>query len=201
MIIPIQWENNLKSHIVTPYMLGAVIYSYNKRAKNMRDKEREYRRYQFYGCGRDKEKCSKKKELYYSRKDVLLGFESPCAVHIVERIGRHRIYDYQSEYNNARMSGKDIVYRSCYWDEDENREVRFCDIAVPFQEYYLYYKIGDYTFHSPIENLDNYELPVVNIGDLQTRGLPTNQLLSLRNCDRIYRGLKNGSLSYVCDAA
>lgn len=162
MKIPSEWEDNLKIHIVTPYMLGAVIYSYNKRAKNMRDSERWFR----WSDGNISKKYRKKKEFYYSRKDVLLGFESPCSVHIVER-----------------------------------KDYRDWDIVEYFKEYYLYYKVGDYTFHSPITNPKLYELPVVNIGDLQTRGLPTNQLLSLRNCDRIYRGLKNGSLKYICDAA
>lgn len=43
-----EFQKNLKNGIVTKEMLSEAIYTYNKRAKNMRDKARVYRRTRFY---------------------------------------------------------------------------------------------------------------------------------------------------------
>lgn len=152
------WKKNLESNIVTESMLGEVIHSYNKRAKNMRDKEGAYH-YCRYGYSNQ---YSEKKKLYYSRKDELLRFATPCAVHIVERVRKRRY-------------------------EPDRR----------FEEYYLLYKVGDYTFHAPINNPSDYKLPIVNIGDLETHGLSTDQLISVQTCEKVYKGLNDGSLKYV----
>ena len=43
MRTPAAYNNNLKNHIITMQMLVDCLYSSNKRAKNWRDKQREYR--------------------------------------------------------------------------------------------------------------------------------------------------------------
>lgn len=50
MRTPKEYTNNIKNHIITKQMLLDCLYSSNKRAKNWRDKEREYRHsYDYYG--------------------------------------------------------------------------------------------------------------------------------------------------------
>lgn len=43
MRTPKEYSENLKKGIISPSMLEAVLYSYNKRAKNWRDQEQKYR--------------------------------------------------------------------------------------------------------------------------------------------------------------
>ena len=50
MRTPKEYTNNIKNYIITKQMLLDCLYSSNKRAKNWRDKEREYRHsYDYYG--------------------------------------------------------------------------------------------------------------------------------------------------------
>lgn len=44
MLTPKIYTANMRKGIITDEMLASAIYSANKRAKNARDKEREYRR-------------------------------------------------------------------------------------------------------------------------------------------------------------
>ena len=163
----------------------------------MRDKEREYRHLPYYDKYNTRDRYHQKKEHYYSRKEELLGLLNPSEIHLVERTRRHRIYDNEPEY---KASLRKAVYSNCYytWDDEV---VHFCDIIEPFKEYYLYYKVADHTFHSPIDNPGDYNLPIVNIGNLETYGLPTDQLISVQTCEKIYNGLMDGSLSFICDTA
>lgn len=59
MRTPKEFNDNIKKEILTKEMLEACLLSVNKRAKNWRDREREYRRYRedYYGnCEKAKEK-------------------------------------------------------------------------------------------------------------------------------------------------
>ena len=75
MKTPKEFQNNLKQGIITRDMLAACLYSVNKRAKNCRDKERQYRsRYGYYDKYDTAEKYMEKKNEYYSQKDKMLTF-------------------------------------------------------------------------------------------------------------------------------
>lgn len=74
MRTPKEFEKNLKSGTVTQEMLGACIYSVNKRAKNYRDlKNRSYGKYRTFSWQSMKE--------MYDLKDRLLAFVVPCEIH------------------------------------------------------------------------------------------------------------------------
>ena len=47
MKTPKQWYENLKIGLITDDMLEAALYSVNKRAKNYRNKKREYSHYRY----------------------------------------------------------------------------------------------------------------------------------------------------------
>lgn len=72
MKTPIKFSKTIDKGIVTEEILGEVIYSYNKRAKNMRDKAIEYSYY--YNCRDYYFEYKSKKEHYYKCKDKLLLF-------------------------------------------------------------------------------------------------------------------------------
>ena len=95
--------DNLKKGIVTEKMLGLAIFSYNKRAKNMRDKESEYRNYfrrnwYAHDIHDNVGKYQEKKENYYNRKDECLSFLKPTSLHSVKRERTYRKYDDDFEY-------------------------------------------------------------------------------------------------------
>ena len=74
-------NKNLKNGLVTPEILGYAAYSVNKRAKNWRDKEREYREQNYYfrrynryydDKYNNEERARDKKEEYYKLKDSII---------------------------------------------------------------------------------------------------------------------------------
>lgn len=80
MKTPREFNNNLKKGILTKEMLEACLLSVNKRAKNWRDREREYRQYRedyYDNC----EKAREKKEYYYWKKEILLSILKPTCIH------------------------------------------------------------------------------------------------------------------------
>lgn len=173
-------KEHLMKNEVTQEMLGKATFSYNKRAKNMRDKEREWRSYyrrnryceDRYGTV---DKYEEKKEDYYKRKDECLSFVEPTALHIVER---ERTYD--------------------EWDEEYEE---YISETYYFPEYYLLYTIGTYRFHHPItaEEFHKWEntLPVEEIDDLETEGEDVDNLLSVQTADKIRKGLKSNTYQLV----
>ena len=69
----------IQNKVITEEILGACTYSCNKRAKNCRDKEQEYRtQFDYYGNGR---KNRLKKDNYYHMKDTFLSLVTPVCVH------------------------------------------------------------------------------------------------------------------------
>ena len=197
MRTPKEYTVNIKKGVVTEEMLGMALYSYNKRAKNMRDKRNEYRRNRWYSYHDNAETAEKRMEHYYECKDELISYLSPIAIHLVERNRRTRVYSYEKEYR--KIDWDDVIYTNSYWDYDRDKEIDFKDILVPFTETYLYYKIGGFTFHHPIEEIsEEYkDLPVEEIGDLSTYGRDISDLLSVQMADKIRNGLANGTLSLI----
>lgn len=146
METPPKYKQYLNQGICDEQMLSDVIYSYNKRAKNHRDKSNEYR------------KCR---------------------------------YDYQKEYKTIT----DYVYSNFYYDWDKDDYVRFVDIEEDVVNYYLYFHVGDKTFHSPIKmdinkfirNNGFQQLKIIDLPeDFYTQGKNTNSLLSVQFCDKVY---------------
>jgi hypothetical protein len=174
------FKKNLAKGEVTMEMLGMATYCYNKRAKNMRDNERMwrdyYRKHRYYV---DKygtvDKYKGIKEEYYGKKDECLAFVKPTALHIVERERTERDW-----------------YGIC---EEYDYE------TFTFNEYYMLYTIGSYSFHHPITEEEFKKmkdtLPVEEIGDLVTEGDDIENLMSVQTADRIRNGLKSGEYKLV----
>lgn len=189
MRTPKEFEKNLKDGIVTKEMLGMVIYSYNKRAKNYRDKEREYREYR-YDKFNNEEKYRDKKDELYRCKEKLLSFVEPFMLHL-ETIRKNktvRFYSYEDEYYT--IDENKVVKTGDYWDKDLKEMVEFLDIIENeiLENYYLYYEIDNFKFHSPIKfsDIEKYKgFNIKDIGCLNTKGIEINGLLSVQFCNKV----------------
>lgn len=187
MRTPKEYAENLKNGIITEAMLLDCLYSANKRAKNYRDKAREYRAY--YRSNRyayDKygnvDKCTEKKAEYYRQKEKLLSILTPTCIHReIAGYERIRIYDYDPEYKKHQ---DDFVWENCFYDYASESEVWFGDIedeSHPKYRYYLFYDLNETkTFHSPIKESDvgKYDLEVITIDQLETAGHDVSDLIS-----------------------
>lgn len=206
MRTPSEYTKNLKNRVITEEMLIDCLYSSNKRAKNYRDKEREYREYYRYNrYAYDKydniERCHTKKQEYYEQKEQLLSVVEPTCIH-KEHFGfeKIRIYDYQEEYKKNR---KRFVWENCYFDRELGREVWFGDVldkTSPIYHYYLFYDInGTKTFHSPISesDIEKYNLNIIEIDQLETEGHDISNLISNQFVKKMLELIHSGDYTYV----
>ena len=175
---------NLKEGIVSKEMLCMALYSYNKRAKNMRDKEREYhdysRKHYFYYDKYDNEgKARAKKEEYYRKKEELLKYLQPCAIHHIIRYKNVKIYDYEETYD--KIDKNVILYENSYYDRETDDRVFFKVVLRKFVEKYLFFDLEDYSFHAPLVGDESqYNLPVEELNDFETFGKGTDSLMSVQ---------------------
>lgn len=187
MITPKEYKNQVNNGMITPTIIGEVIFSYNKRAKNMRDTERRYSKYHYRGC----DIPSVKKEMYYDKKEKLLHLFNPICIHKVKRVQTKRFFDWMDDYNeNETQEVWEFVdrrydYHTFYYRSKE------------FFEYYLLYEIGNITFHSPLDesDMDKYKhLTIKELDNFYTYGQDVNELLSVQFCDKVYNKLMNKEL-------
>lgn len=207
-----EYKENLANGIVTASMLEDVLYSYNKRAKNYRDKANIYRQRRrenrYWRDLYDNEgQCEEKKDILYGKKsDILLHCpEYLSAIHKVSRKHRTRIYETDEEYEDytddiiAYRKGKEsvVINENEYFDYSNKEYVSFIDINKTVNEYYLYYEFPNRSFHSPLGDdedekidLSMYKgLNIVEIDSLTTYGKKINNMLSLQFCDKVWNYL------------
>ena len=106
------------------------------------------------------------------------------------------MYDYEERYFS--IDEGDVLYENSYYNRELNDEVHFKVVPEEFVEKYLFYDMGDYSFHTPlIGDESNYNLPIVELDDLTTYGREIDELMSVQMCDKIRLGLRDGTLKYV----
>lgn len=202
MRTPQEFTNNVKNGIITTEMLNACLYSANKRAKNYRDAKREYKR-RHYSC-KYVDSATKKEEDFYRKKDMLLSIIQPVCIH-KECVGyeRIRIYDYESDFDERYLQAlllNQVVYTNTYYEYDAGGEVFFfdrCDLSKPKFLYFLFYEIGENSYHTPIYNPpEEYDLPIVVIGRLNTDGKDYHDLISVQFIDKVISLVKSGKYEY-----
>lgn len=203
MRTPTDYTNNLKQHIITKQMLLDCLYSSNKRAKNWRDKEREYRGYR-YDKYHNEEKARSRKEAYYDQKYIMLSVIKPVCIHREELDSTYleRFYDYDEEY--FQYDNPETAYRTgSYWDNERKEYVNFVDVWMegdPRYNYYLFYDIGgNHTFHTPIneEDISKYDLKVIDIDSLQTFGANIDNLVSTQFVKKIVNLIESKDYQYI----
>ena len=193
MKTPEEYTKNLKKGIITDEMLNQCLYSVNKRAKNYRDRKKGYYGdYQYYSM-------EKKEKEFYKKKEKLLSLLNPVCIH-KELIGyeKERVYSYEDDYDKKcikRYLLDQIVYANSYLDYDTYDEVFFFDYwnyEKPIYLYFLFYELGTKSYHTPIENPNNYNLPIETIGRLNTYGENCNNLISIQFVNKVIKLIKTG---------
>ena len=206
MRTPKRYTDLIKNKKITNQIIAECIYSVNKRAKNYRDKIKDYKQGGFYKYKEDNiENAKEQKEKYYSMKeDLLLNF-SPKLIHKKydgEKI--QRVYSYQKNYTklyNEKIN--DIIKENSYYDYDRNKEVDFFDYSLGEKKhlYFLYYEIGEYSFHTPIteERAEkNTELEIKEIDEnFQTHGADIVDLLSTQFVQKVIDLLDSGDYTII----
>ena len=206
MRTPKRYTDLIKNKKITNQIIAECIYSVNKRAKNYRDKIEDSNQAGFYKYKEiNNEKAKEQKERYYSMKeDLLLNF-SPKLVH-KQYVGekRQRVYSYQKNYEklyNEKIN--DITWENSYYDSDRNKEIDFFDYSLGEKKYlyFLYYEIGEYSFHTPIteERAEkNTELEIKEIDEnFQTHGADIVDLLSTQFVQKVIDLLDSGDYTII----
>lgn len=187
MKTPKEYANMISHHQISSDLLGDCIYSVNKRAKNYRDKAREKLRQ--YGRKADTSNEDMMKSKYYQQKSYLLNLLVPVSVHkVFAGYGKNRIYDYQKSFRKHERDN-DFVWESCYYDNTREREVWFGDIedrSLPVYRYYLFYQVGNHSFHSPInEDQIPEDIALVELDSLTTYSENPKHLLSTQFVNKV----------------
>lgn len=202
-----KYQKNLKNNIITTSMLEDALFSVNKRAKNYRDVKRGCKYNQtYYNSAENKE------QNFYSKKDKLLKLLEPICIH-KEFMGYEtvRIKSNRSDFNELyfqHLMQGDIVHTNYYierdWDFYTENYVFFFDYAklnCPKYNYYLYYVVGEHSFHIPISELevDKYSYKVEVINRLNTEGHMPDELMSVQFVDKMIALIESGECTYVQD--
>ena len=206
MRTPKRYTDLIKNKKITNQIIAECIYSVNKRAKNYRDKIEDYKQAGFYRYKENNiENAKEQKEKYYSMKeDLLLNF-SPKLIH-KQYAGekRQRVYSYQKNYEKLYNEKRnDIVWENSYYDYDRNKEVDFFDYSLGEKKYlyFLYFEIGEYSFHTPIteERAEkNTELEIKEIDEnFQTHGADIVDLLSTQFVQKVIDLLDSGDYTII----
>ncbi len=194
MRTPKRYTDLIKNKKITNQIIAECIYSVNKRAKNYRDKIKDYKQGGFYKYKEDNiENAKEQKEKYYSMKDDLLFNFSPKLIHKkYDKEKIQRVYSYQKNYEKLYNEKRnDIVWENSYYDYDKNKEVDFFDYKLGEKKYlyFLYYEIGEYSFHTPISEEraeKNTELEIKEIDEnFQTHGADIVDLLSTQFVQKV----------------
>ena len=206
MRTPKRYTDLIKNKKITNQIIAECIYSVNKRAKNYRDKIKDYKQARFYKYKENNiENAKEQQEKYYSMKDDLLLNFSPKFIHKKHDGEKtQRVYSYQKNYAklyNEKIN--DITWENSYYDSDRNKEIDFFDYSLGEKKYlyFLYYEIGKYSFHTPIteERVEkNTQLEIKEIDEnFQTHGADIVDLLSTQFVQKVIDLLDSGDYTIV----
>ena len=199
----IQLVNDKK---ITNEMIAECIYSVNKRAKNYRDKIRKYKddRYNRY-TARNIENAEDEMEKYYTMKEELLTVFEPSLIH-EQYVGeeKKRVFSTEEDYDKLlQEKSNDILRKGSYYDDENSIEVEFFDYKLGRKKYlyFLFYEIGEYSFHLPIseQKAKKYtKLQIKEIDqDFKTHGANIEGLLSTQFVNKVLSLLESGDYTIV----
>lgn len=200
MRTPAKYNTLIKNGKITSQILGEVLYSINKRAKNWRDKKKEYKslRYDRYD---NYEKALEQEQNYYRMKENILKKLEPIAIHkeiIVSEYIR-KVYDYDIDY--CDINDSEVISESEYFDREIGDYIQFKKVREKSEKelYYLFYEVSEYSFHQPINksDIDKYNLEIIELDNLITYGKDINDLLSTQFCQKVYELFINDKLEMI----
>lgn len=191
--------DNINNGIITEEMLELGTYSVNKRAKNHRDRAREVRqmyRNDWYGTADHEYMLS---DEMYHMKDLLLQIVKPVKAHSTIRSATRRF-----EYDEFDMDSFKDAYHVITYEEYYNWSgVRMCEVEYEFKECFLLYKIGNHTFHIPVDEDDENYQSFVKSGQVEelhnftTYGADVSDLISMQFVKKLIKLIESGNYTYI----
>ena len=191
---------------ITNEMIAECIYSVNKRAKNHRDKIRKYKddRYNRYTV-RNIENAEDEMEKYYTMKEEMLTVFEPSQIH-EQYLGeeKKRVFSTEEDYDKLlQEKSNDILRKGSYYDDGNFTAVDILDSTIARNQYlyFLFYEIGEYSFHLPIseQKAKKYtKLQIKEIDqDFKTHGANIEGLLSTQFVNKVLSLLQSGDYTIV----
>ncbi|MDU7961628.1 MAG: hypothetical protein E7J28_02950 [Streptococcus sp.] len=206
MRTPQKYTKLVNDKKITNEMIAECIYSVNKRAKNYRDKIRKFKhdRYNPY-TERNIENAEDEMEKYYTMKEELLTVFEPSLIH-QQYVGeeKKRVFSTEKDYDKLlQEKSNDILRKGSYYDDENSIEVEFFDYKLGRKKYlyFLFYEIGEYSFHLPIseQKAKKYtKLQIKEIDkDFKTHGANIEGLLSTQFVNKVLSLLQSGDYTIV----
>ncbi|WP_024783507.1 hypothetical protein [Streptococcus mutans] len=191
---------------ITNEMIAECIYSVNKRAKNHRDRIRKYKedRYNPYAA-RNIENAEDEMEKYYTMKEEMLTVFEPSLIH-EQYVGeeKKRVFSTEEDYDKLlQEKSNDILRKGSYYDDENSIEVEFFDYKLGRKKYlyFLFYEIGEYSFHLPISEQKDKKYTKLQIKeidqDFKTHGANIEGLLSTQFVNKVLSLLQSGDYKIV----
>ena len=191
---------------ITNEMIAECIYSVNKRAKNHRDKIRKYKddRYNRYTV-RNIENAEDEMEKYYTMKEEMLTVFEPSLIH-EQYVGevKKRVFSTEEDYDKLlQEKSNDILRKGSYYDDENFIEVEFFDYKLGRKKYlyFLFYEIGEYSFHLPISEQKAKKYTKLQIKEIdkgfKTHGANIEGLLSTQFVNKVLRLLQSEDYTIV----
>ena len=189
MKTPKLYNDLINEKKITNEIIAECVYYVNKRAKNYRNKIKEYKNGRSHQhLESNIEKAEEEMGKYYQLKEEFLKVFTPNLIH-KQFIGekKKRVYSYEKNYEKLlKEKTNDIFWKNSYYDYDKDMEIEFFDYHLGTKKYlyFLYCEIGEYSFHSPVSEKiaeSNTELEIQEIDEnFKTHGSKNEGLLSMQ---------------------
>ena len=189
MKTPKLYNDLINEKKITNEIIAECVYYVNKRAKNYRDKIKEYKNGRSHQhLESNIEKAEEEMGKYYQLKEEFLKVFTTNLIH-KQFIGekKKRVYSYEKNYEKLlKEKNNDIFWKNSYYDYDKDMEIEFFDYHLGTKKYlyFLYCEIGEYSFHSPVSEKiaeSNTELEIQEIDEnFKTHGSKNEGLLSMQ---------------------
>lgn len=206
MKTPKLYNDLINEKKITNEIIAECVYSVNKRAKNYRDKIKEYKNGRSHQhLESNIEKAEEEMGKYYQLKEEFLKVFTPNLIR-KQFIGekKKRVYSYEKNYEKLlKEKTNDIFWKNSYYDYDKDMEIEFFDYHLGTKKYlyFLYYEIGEYSFHSPVSEKiaeSNTELEIQEIDEnFKTHGSKIEGLLSMQFVKKVLELLKSEDYTIV----
>lgn len=206
MKTPKLYNDLINEKKITNEIIAECVYYVNKRAKNYRDKIKEYKNGRSHQhLESNIEKAEEEMGKYYQLKEEFLKVFTTNLIH-KQFIGekKKRVYSYEKNYEKLlKEKNNDIFWKNSYYDYDKDMEIEFFDYHLGTKKYlyFLYCEIGEYSFHSPVSEKiaeSNTELEIQEIDEnFKTHGSKIEGLLSMQFVKKVLELLKSEDYTIV----
>ena len=206
MKTPKLYNDLINEKKITNEIIAECVYYVNKRAKNYRDKIKEYKNGRSHQhLESNIEKAEEEMGKYYQLKEEFLKVFTPNLIY-KQFIGekKKRVYSYEKNYEKLlKEKTNDIFWKNSYYDYDKDMEIEFFDYHLGTKKYlyFLYCEIGEYSFHSPVSEKiaeSNTELEIQEIDEnFKTHGSKNEGLLSMQFVKKVLELLQSEDYTIV----